>query len=95
MVIFKKVNMIVSGLNTIVNLHVSLHAGVMNHMLMKQCSNEINDAYLTRYRSMFEILKIVGEEHILVNKTLVENLRVRPKHRSTGVNRSLWQYTIF
>ena len=71
MVIFKKVNMIVSGLNTIVNLQVSLHAGMMNHMLMKQCSNEINDVYLTRYRSMFETLRIAGGEHILLSKTLL------------------------
>ena len=72
MVIFKKVNMIVSGLNTIVNLQVSLHAGMLNHMLMTQCSNEINVAYLTRYRSTFETLKIAGEEHTLVNETLPE-----------------------
>ena len=84
-----------SNLNTKINLQVPLHVGMMNHIRMKQYNNETDDAYLTRYRSMFEILKIADEEHILVSKTLVENLKVRPKHRSTGVNRSLWQYAIF
>ena len=92
---FTIAGMMVSGLNTKINLQVSLHVDMMNHKRMKQYTNETNDAYLTRYRSMFEILTIVGEEHILVSKTLVENLKVRPKHRSTGVNRSLWQYAIF
>ena len=55
--IFKKVKMIVSGLDTKVNLRVSLHAAMLNYMLMKQFPNETNDGYLTRFKSMTETLK--------------------------------------
>ena len=63
--------MIVSGLDTKVNLRVSLHAAMLNYMLMKQYPNETNDTYLTRFRSMTETLKLAGGEHILVSETLM------------------------
>ena len=69
--LFKKVKMIVSGLDTKVNLRVSLHAAVLNYMLMKQYPNETNDTYLTRFRSMIETLKLAGGEHILVSEMLL------------------------
>ena len=37
--LFKKVKMIVSGLNTKVNVTTSLHAAILNYMLMRQCPN--------------------------------------------------------
>ena len=52
--------MIVSGLDTNVNLQVLLHAAMLNYMLLKQFPNETNDAYLTRFKSMIETLKIAG-----------------------------------
>ena len=63
--------MIVSGLDTKVNVRVSLHAAMLNYMLMKQYSNKSNDTYLMRFRSMVETLKLTGGEHILVSKTLL------------------------
>ena len=69
--LFKKVKMIVSGLDTKVNLRVSLHAAMLNYMLMKQYPNETNDTYLTRFRSMVETLKLAGGEHILMSDTLL------------------------
>ena len=40
-------------------------------MLLRQFSDESNDAYLTRFMSMTETLKILGGEHILVSPTLM------------------------
>ena len=70
--LFKKVKMIVSGLDTKVNLRVSLHTAMLNYMLMKQYPNETNDTYLTRFRLMTETLKLAGGGHILVSETLLE-----------------------
>ena len=69
--LFKKVKMIVSGLDTKMNVRVSLHAAMLNYMLMKQYQYETNDAYLTRFRSMTETLKLAGGEHILVSESLL------------------------
>ena len=63
--------MIVSSLDTKVNLQLSLHAANMNYMLMKQYWNETNKTYLMRFRSMVETLKIAGGEHMLVSKALL------------------------
>ena len=69
--LFKKVKMIVSGLDTKVNLRVSLHAAMLNYMLMKQYPNETNNTYLTRFRSMVETLKLAGGKHMLMSDTLL------------------------
>ena len=69
--IFLKVKMIVSGLDTKVNLRVSLHTAILNYMLLKQFQYESNDAYLTRFKSMIQTLKIAGGEHILVSTTIM------------------------
>ena len=69
--LFEKVKMIVSGLDTKVNLRVSLHTAMLNYMLMKQYSNETNDTYLTRFKGMTETLKLAGGDHILVSETLL------------------------
>ena len=70
--LFKKIKIIVSGLDTKVNLRVSLHDTMTNFFLLKQQAHESNDAYLTRFKSMIETLKIAGGNHILVSETLVK-----------------------
>ena len=69
--LFQKVKMIVSGLDTKVNLRVSLHDVIINFMLLKQFSNETNEAYHTRFKSMVETLKIAGGEHILISPEML------------------------
>ena len=63
--------MIISGLDTKVNLRVLIRAYMLNYILFKQYPNETNDAYLIRFKSMVETLKIAGREHILVSTTLL------------------------
>ena len=70
--ILEKVKMIVSGLDTKVNLRVSLHDAISNYMLIKQQPHETNDAYLTRFKSMVGTLKIAGGEHILVSSVMLK-----------------------
>ena len=65
--ILKKVKMIVSDLDTKVNLRVSLHDAISNYTLIKQQTCEKNDALLTRFKSVIGILKISGGEHVLVS----------------------------
>ena len=76
--LFEKVKTIVSGLDTKVNLRVSLHDVMFNFILLKQQQHETNDAYLTRFKSMIETLKIAGGEHVLISPVLlgktIENL---------------------
>ena len=62
--LFEKVKTIASGLDTKVNLRVSLHDAMLNFMLLKQFPNETNEAYHTKFKSMIETLKIAGGEHI-------------------------------
>ena len=50
-----KVMTIVSGLDTKVNLRVSLHDVILNLVLLKQQSYESNDGYLTKFKSMVEL----------------------------------------
>ena len=69
--ILKKVKTITSGLDTKVNLRVSMHTALLNFMLLRQFSDESNDAYLIRFKSMVETLKIAGGEHVLVSPTLM------------------------
>ena len=69
--LFEKVKIIVSGLDTKVNLRVSLHDVMFNFILLKQQQHEANDAYLTRFKSMIETLKIAGGEHVLVSPVLL------------------------
>ena len=69
--ILLKVKMIVSGLDTKVNLRVSLHTAILNYMLLKQFQYESNDAYLTRFKSMVQTLKIAGGEHNLVSTKIM------------------------
>ena len=63
--------MIVSTLDTKINLRVSLHRAILNYMLINQYSHETNDAYLIRFRSMVETLKLVVGEHILLSESLL------------------------
>ena len=62
---------IVSGLDTKVNLRVSLHDVIINFMLLKQFGNETNEAYHSRFKSMLETLKIAGGEHILISPEML------------------------
>ena len=41
-------------------------------MLLKQQAHDTNNAYLTRFKSMVETLKIAGGEHILVSKMMLK-----------------------
>ena len=66
-----EVKAITSGLHTKVNLRVSLHSVLMNFVVMRQYSDESNDAYLTRFKSIIETLKIAGGEHVLVSPKLM------------------------
>ena len=69
--LLKKVKAIISGLDTKVNLRVSLHPAIANFINMRQYDNETNDDYLTRFKSMVETLILAGGEHILVSKELI------------------------
>lgn len=69
--ILEKGKMIVQGLDTKVNKHVTMHTAIYNFMLMKQYDAESNDAYLTRFKSMVQTLKIAGGGHMLVSKTML------------------------
>ena len=69
--LFEKVKAIVSGLDTKVNLRVSLHDVIFNFILLKQQAHESNDGYLTRFKSMIQTLKIAGGKHVLVSPTLL------------------------
>jgi len=57
----------ISGIDTQINLRVSLHAAMIIFLLLKQYSNETNDAYLTRFKSAIHALIIVGGKHLLVS----------------------------
>ena len=70
--ILEKVKMVVSGLDTKINLRVSLHDAIFNYVSIKQQSYETNDAYLTKFKSMVETLKIAGGDHILVSSTMLK-----------------------
>ena len=69
--ILEKVKMIVQGLDTKVNKRVTMHSAIYNFMLMKQYDSESNDAYLTRFKSTIQTLKIAGGDHILVSGTML------------------------
>ena len=70
--LFKKVKSIVSGLDTKVNLRVSLHASMLNFLTMRQGESETNDDYLTRFKSSAETLNLAGGEHIFVSKEMLK-----------------------
>ena len=69
--LFKKVKSIVSGLDTKVNLRVSLHAEMLSFINMRQGEYETNDIYLTRFKSVVETLKLAGGKHILVSNKMM------------------------
>lgn len=60
-----------SGLDTKVNLRVSLLTDIMNLTLLKQQTNETNEAYHTKFKSMIEPLKITGGEHLLASPMMI------------------------
>ena len=60
-----------SGLDTKVNLRVSLHTAITNFMNMKQWQNETNNNYLIKFKSMIGTLKLAEGEHILVSKEMI------------------------
>ena len=70
--ILEKVKVIVLGLDTKVNLRVSLHDVISNYMLIKQQLYKTNEAYLARFKSMVGTLKIAGGEHILVSSVMLK-----------------------
>ena len=69
--LFEKVKKVVSGLDTKVNLRVSLHSTMIIFLLTKQQPNESNSAFLTRFKSMAQTLTIAGGEHILVSTDML------------------------
>ena len=69
--ILEKVKIVVQGLDTKVNKRVTMHSAIYNFMLMKQYDIESNDAYLTRFKSTIQTLKIAGGDHILVSGTIL------------------------
>ena len=69
--LFQKVKSIVSGLDTKVNLRVSLHDAMLNTLTTKQGENETNDDYFTRFKSSTETLKLAGGEHVFVSKEML------------------------
>ena len=69
--ILNKTKVIVSGLDTKVNLRVLLYAAITNYINMKQQRMKTNNAYLTRFKSMVETLKLAGRNHILVSKEMM------------------------
>ena len=66
--LLKKVKRTISGIDTKINLRVSLHAAMIIFLLLKQYSNNKNDAYLTRFKSGIQTLIITGGKHILVGE---------------------------
>ena len=66
-----KVKMIVSGLDTKVNLRVSLYASMQNYIRTKQENHKSNNAYITKLKLMVETLKIAGGDHIFVSEELL------------------------
>ena len=91
--LFDKVKTIVSGLDTKVNLCVSLHDVVLNYIILNQQSHESNDGYLMRIKSMIKTLKITGGEHVLISPVLlgkvIANATVAELHAE---KEQLWQY---
>ena len=69
--LLEKVKTIVSGLDTKVNLRVSLYDVITKFVFLKQFVTETNDAYHTRFKSMIETLKIAGGEHILISPVML------------------------
>ena len=69
--LLQKVKTIVSGLDTKVNLRVPLNDVIINYMFLKQFTNESNEAYYTRLKSMVDTLKIAGREHILISPVML------------------------
>ena len=62
---------ITSGLDTKVNLRVSLHTAIMNVMLLRQFGDESNKAYLTRFKYMVKTLTLAGGDHVLASPTIL------------------------
>ena len=54
-----------SGLDTKVNLRVSLHTAITNFMNMKQWQNETNNNHLIKLKSMIGTLKLAGGEEMM------------------------------
>ena len=63
--------MIILGLDTKVNKRVIMDSAMMSFMLMKQYYNESNNAYLLRFKSMVQTLKLSGGKHILVSRGML------------------------
>ena len=52
-------------------MRVSLIVAIANFINIKQWENETNEDHLTRFKSMFETLKLAGGHHVLVSKEMV------------------------
>ena len=52
----------VSGIGTRTNICVSLHTSMITFITICQYNSEANDAYLERFKSKFETLKLAGGE---------------------------------
>ena len=68
-------------------------------MLLKQGAFESNDAYLTRFKSMAQTLKIAGGDHILVSKVMLnmelENATKAQINEEKEKRRNSWQCATF
>ena len=58
-------------MDTKTNKRVSLHGTLLSFLTMRQYQTETNDAYLTRFKSNVETLKLAGGEHVLVSNDLI------------------------
>ena len=80
--LLEKAKIIVSGLDTKVNLRVSLHDAISNYMLIEQYPYETNEAYMTRFKSMVGTLKIAGGEHILMSSVMLKKRFLTQQNKS-------------
>ena len=69
--IIEKVKTIVIVMDTKVNKMVTMHSAITSFMMLKQYDYEANDAYLKRFKSIVQTLKMVGEENMLVDKMML------------------------
>ena len=58
-------------MDTKVNKMVTMHSAITSFMMLKQYDYEANDAYLKRFKSIVQTLKMVGEENMLVDKMML------------------------
>lgn len=50
---------------------VSLNAALMTFLLLKQCTNESNDTYFTRFKLSVETLNLAGGAHMFISDQIL------------------------